>query len=295
MKIIKFATIMSSTHCQNSYANLWVFDINDTITLRDSVDPERTPRIKNYQIVAQNIYLYNEPEISLEDYIKRTNPIISEQRKIYNLLPEYAQKLYKQGILRAKDIEMIPYLSEKYRLAYDKACIEHNGFFSSFFKFIDFILENDRKPTIIFQSFGLEIPLTLETISIRYKDRLKVDKDIGVFNDVGYLEYEGKLYKTPTELEGFIEPFKVMGWRNNYHAKGMKVLLFRNDNNKKIKTYFFDDFGEKYAVISYNGKLLIAEENEIAKPYISKINTALALTDENYFINLYRTRLNSLH
>lgn len=283
----KLDTDLDLLNPYTNHTNIWVFDINSTITLHDTVDTERTPRIANYQIVAQNIYLKNDPNISLEAYIKNINPNTSEQRKLYNNLPEYADSLYQEGLLSYEDLNKIPYLSNKYKLVNDNVCLKHEGIFPSFYKFIDFILERDNTPTIIFQSFGVDIPLVLDIMEKRYQGKLNIIKDIGIFDDKDYLHFKGEIYKTPVEIEKLISSQKVMAWQNNYDAKGKKLLLFRDMNGKAIKTHFFDDYGDKYAIIAYNGDLISKEECEFAKSHIYKISTAHALTDENYFIDLF--------
>jgi hypothetical protein len=285
--MIKLASDLELLQSKNNHTDIWVFDINSTITLFDTVDPDKTPEITNYKIVAQNIYLKNESNISLEAYIKTINTITSEEYKIYNRLPEYAKSLYLKGLLSYEDLNIIPYLYNKYKLANENICLKHEGIFPSFFKFIDFIIDKYNTPPIIFQSFGLDIAFILDVMEKRYLGKLNIVKDIGIFDDKGYLHFKGEIYKTPTEIEKLISSQKVMAWQNNYDAKGKKLLFFRDVNGKSIKTHFFDDYGDKYAIIAHNGDLLSKEDCEFAKSFIYKISTGHALTDENYFIDLY--------
>ena len=204
--------ISSFLLCSAAYADVWVFDINDTVTIRNAVDPEKTTDVVINQLVAQNTYLRDEPTISLETYIKRTLTDKSKQRETYGELSEYAHELLKQNIIDRDAFNAMPALIKQYRDALDIAnSSENKGFFPSFYNMVDTILMVDARPTIIFQSFGEEIPLALEAITDHYTGRLTVEHEIGLFDNQHHLNFKGTTYKSPSAMLSLLQPGIVMG------------------------------------------------------------------------------------
>jgi hypothetical protein len=288
---IVYSFISSFLLCSAAYGDVWVFDINDTITIRNAVDPEKTTDVVINQLIAQNTYLRDEPTISLETYIKRTIIDKSKQRETYGKLSEYTHELLKQNIIDRDTFNAMPALIKQYRDALDIAnSSENKGFFPSFYNMVDTILMVDAHPTIIFQSFGEEIPLALEAITDRFTKRLTVEHEIGIFDNQHHLAFKGTTYKSPSAMLSLLQPCTVMGWKNNYHANGRKLMFFESSPTivpKAIKTHFFDDNADRFATIYHDSHLLSIEDGyRFAHGYIYQINTSRALTEENYFRNL---------
>ena len=282
-----------------AHADVWVFDINDTITLRNDVDPEKTTAVVINQLVAQNTYLKDEPTTSLEAYIKRTISNKTQQRETYKNLTEYVHTLIAQNLASEEIFVSMPILVEQYRTALAEANSTLNrGFFPSFYHMIDFILTVDDKPTIIFQSFGEEIPLALEAIACRYSEKLATESEIGFFDDQDQLNFKGNIYKNPGDMMRLLAPGIVMGWKNNYRAGGRKLMFFKEhvDKTAFLNTHFFDDNAHRFASvyiesttsrhIKLGAMLPIEVGYSTFSDYIYQVDTAKALTDTAYFINL---------
>jgi len=276
----------------DSKADIWVLDINDTITLRNDVDPEKTVQVVNYQLVAQNLFLNGPERISIEQYIKKTIEDKSMQRLSYGSLPIYAKCLHAEGLISDEVLAQIPLLSQTYKQALEVANHEENGgFFPSLFKLIDFILEVDQSPSISIQSFGNEIPFALEVIAKRYGHRLNVMQEIGMFDEQHHLDLGGRKHRGQQELVKLLAPGTVSGWKNNYKAGGGKYLFFSEDNDNLVRSHFFDDNASQFVRAYINGRLLSKEESlTLFERYIYNVDTALALTEADYFINAYRER-----
>ncbi len=276
----------------DSKADIWVLDINDTITLRNDVDPEKTVQVVNYQLVAQNLFLNGPERISIEQYIKKSIQDKSMQRHTYGNLPMYARCLHADGLISDEVLAQIPLLSQTYKQALDVANHEENGgFFPSLFKFIDFILEVDHSPSISIQSFGNEIPFALEVIAKRYAQRLNVVKEIGIFDEQHHLDFDGRKHRGQQELVGLLAPGTVLGWKNNYKAGGGKYLFFSEDNDNPVRSHYFDDNANQFVRAYINGRLLSKEESRsMFERYIYNVDTASALTNADYFINSYKER-----
>lgn len=293
-----FFSVLSSAAV---HADVWVLDINDTITIRNDVDPEKTRDVVIFQLVAQNTFLKDEPTTSLEAYIKRTIECKSEQRAAYGNLLEYARILLGQGLITEEVLDNILSLSATYQDALEIANLpENQGFFASLFTLVDFVLRVDHAPTIIFQSFGSEIPLALNVIANRYGDKLTVESEIGIFDEHHHFLFKGNTYRMPdieepsgatvSDIRSLIAPKTVMGWKNNYKAGGRKSMFFEplsEEYPSGLTTRFFDDNSDRFASVYINGELLSIEEGyKFAAPYIHKVDTGKALTDPDYFINL---------
>ncbi|MGI4851523.1 MAG: hypothetical protein ACRYGR_06235 [Janthinobacterium lividum] len=294
-KTLLILSLMTSTSLQ---AHIYVFDINDTISLLNAIDPEKTHQVVNYQLVAQNLFLKSDDKISLEDHIKKTISDKTEQRLTYGRLPQYARELLEKELITQETFDLIKKLSRQYQQAADVSSSPKNGhLLPSFYRYIDHILATDSNPTIIFQSFGSEIPLALKAVKKRFSGRLKVISEIGKFDDQHQLHFADKIYKTSKDMEETLKPFTVMGWQNKYHSDdaNKKMLFFSDNSDAFLKTFFFDDNAHRFAGVSYNGKLLPVEEGlRFAKPYIHQVNTAQALTQDDYFKNLSANQFSAL-
>jgi len=110
-KYVFFLILIKST----LYADIWVFDINYTITMKNSVDPEKTTEASINKIIAQNVYLKKDPTISLEEYIKKTYPSKKQRRGIYARFYVHLKEFLNQGLISKKTFNNVFRLTQKYK------------------------------------------------------------------------------------------------------------------------------------------------------------------------------------
>lgn len=295
-KVVKQALFLNLFFIATTAADVWVFGINGTITIKNDVDLEKTPTVETYRIVAQNTFLQKESTVSIETHIKRTIKDKSQQRSTYEKLPDYAKKLYEDGLISIASYNEIPKLINKYENAIEEVNSEIKGyFFPSFFKLINYILQVDKKPIILIQSFGNEIPSALSIIAKRFPGKLTIEKEIGIFDKQNQLYFKDKVYQTPAEMEELLIPFTVRGWKNNYHSNGGKILFFRDTPQGFLRSHYYVDNANSFDKVAYNGSLLSVEEGfHFAKPYIYQVDTGKALSEPDYFIKLHSNLISTL-
>jgi len=315
-------------------AKIWVFDINDTITVENRIDPAKgfNEQVVIGQLIAQNLKLTGEGSIkeenykgkSVEDYIKGLFPAKkikdaegkdkedkTEQRNKYEDINNFAAELVQQNLLPAKagdDIKALRKLIEPTLEAVKKS----GGFFPSFFKAVDKILEEDPEPIFLIQSFGKEIKKLLDTLGARYEGKLKIAEQVygfetdgslkrGQFQKDGGLKLEGNGIKNPKDMRKLLQPFTINAWRNNYDGwmaerfkqnrggikgkgedwTGGKVLFYPD-------TIFYDDNADVCSWVWNVNKFMTLNagyKDGVEGGYITKVDTLQALIDEDYFIN----------
>jgi len=268
-----------------------VFDLNDTLTLLNDVDPEKSTDVVLYQLVSQNIFVN---EISLENYIKTNIPNKSEQRKTYGNLLLYVENLVSNNLTSNETIKKIKHMHGLYK-NYWEECLKNGGFFDSFHKFLKYCIKYFPKIKIQIQSFGNEIPKIMDDIMDKYPD---ISTSYTILEFFDYSDDSGKIDNLSKELilRNMQETNCTISYcKTDYTAwvkEGFgKPLIY----GEGIKTIFFDDNAYRCATIVEKSFKNNKQEYKIialdkSSPYyknIVNVETAKALTNPNYFIELF--------
>ena len=259
-----------------------VLDLNDTVTLLNAVDADKSISVVLNQLVAQNVYTVDGS--SVEQYIKDNIPIKKDQRKTYEYLPLYVNKLLDNNIMSYKEYLKVEVLHKIYTEAWEKTSSNNGGFFNSCFKLLDYLLEYHPNTCIQVQSFGGEIPKFLAQIKKSYPD-LPMRSEILDFSQC--LKYQILEKVEENSIPGYVTVCKndYNLWQNEGFGK---PVIFGPD----VTTVIFDDNVYRCATViekDENGdhKKLDSIEKRFEK-YFFKVDTASALLDENYFVNLIK-------
>lgn len=274
-----------------------VLDLNDTLTLLNDVDPDKTIDVVLNQIVAQNIFINS---INLENYIKNTIMDKKEQRKTYGNLHSYAKTLLDQQIILECEFNKIQILYETYKKSWEK-CARNGGFFESCYKLFDYVLKFHPDIKIQVQSFGNEIPKFIKEIKQRYPLVCACENIINFENylnssgnDIGLVNKKLLLEK----IEEITDFYTLSYCRNNYAAwmnQGFGKPLIYSENTRTI---FFDDNAYRCATIikgNFKGEIYKVLKLEESSPYyrdVIQVDTSKALVDPNYFVDLLKILLN---
>lgn len=283
--------------------HLYIIDINDTVTVKNDIDPQKTRGVVVGQLVAQNICLISGQPV--EDHIKESMKNKSEQRATYARLTDYIQKLIDQKLMTIEQLNDAEMLKARYAAALQVCDKQTSAIFPSLLRLIKYIEAYDPSPRILFQSFGAEIPDLLMFLQERLKGGpWSVDHQIGVFDDQGMFFWKGMSFDSdcyealnPFEDEKLFPRFSIKAWRNNYTAWKNKKLqigkLIFCDKAGPDQTFFFDDKAAICATLVVGDKIfsLPIEKDRIDGLdlnclHIVNVDTARALLDKNYFATI---------
>lgn len=303
--------------------DIFAFDINDTITLLNNIDPQKKDsNVGLCQLVCQNIRLPHWGGESLEDVIRKLYATKKEQRDQYVKSVEQENELYNT-------------LKEKW----DKCQNENNGLFYSFTKVVDYITENFPNSIILLHSFGDEIRHTLDVLHRQQTSRrnqkkpyFNVEYDIiDLKNGVDKIHTSSDRALSDTDkiysdfIPNIIKFFDIYAngnvivaikdcyqlWKEGkvgkllfYHTSEIDnyiecaltnpeqdVGCYTECGKKKIRyrTVFFDDNADIVAHPVYRGEdpdLFFNTENGAVQHNIFQVDTSKALLDDDYFINI---------
>jgi hypothetical protein len=280
-------------------AHLYIIDINDTVTLRNDVDPEKTETVVLGQLVAQNMKLKS--GVSVELYIKKVITDKTRQRLTYGALEQFFDGLRDKELLSDDEYDRYAALHNEYTTAWSLSKGNGGCVFASLLKLIAWIEKNDKAPRILFQSFGEEIDFVLDYLDKEFKRRnnLKwvIEQNKGVVDSEGDLQWHHEVYTqrdyqeiNPFKNQEFFPFFSISAWRTNYQAwknKGIGKLIFNGNG----KTFFFDDNADACATIVVDKECYSYKEhkgllNQLSSIHVFNVDTGKALTDDNYFVEL---------
>lgn len=245
-------------------------DLNDTVTLDNKVDPDKTIETVINQLVAQNVYLDCQ---NLENFIKSTISDKKLQREAYKNLDSFVENLNVSKELEIR--ELIVNLRDQYFQAWSKC---ESGFFKSFINFVKYIEKNFPSSTIIIQSFGLELPNVMEYL--KNISTFDVSSEIIDFNNLDF----SKISNTFKNLHDSLIENSILFWRNSYDLWKNNQIGKPQFVSTEFQYLFFDDNADICSTIVNSEDFSIVKD---FNKYLIKVDTAQALINENYFIEKF--------
>lgn len=173
--------------------------------------------------------------------------------------------------------------------------------FPSFFKLIEFLESHNFKYTIVFRTFGQDLPLISQDI----ENKLQQPLALGKFKE-GTFYMDGKGYQDPSAIHTLLKKHKFVGIEEDYRywAEHDELRefgkIFPVINTLNEKCVFFDDHipshdNAKGAIIhpvDLNNKPLALSEL-INNKLLVKVDMIDAILDDEYFIKHLNNMLNS--
>jgi len=258
------------------------FDINGTITPIDSTDFDLDPSAVANMVISKSIYGQID---SFNKWVINDNPFKIDRDSVsfYNYSKKIFKDDYKDRIYTFTDNDNI---GEQFRVYYDKIIVDienENLIFNSFLKVIN--EHSDSK--LVLRTFGLDGPLIINDLKEKYGydkpftfctyirsdegDTLNVkDKDIKGLDEIG------KFITNHKHNLCIKDDYKYWSIDNNKDKSYGKPMILSH----KHKQIFFDD---NNCVITFEQDGTISDNK-----YFCQINTILAMTDDDYFLDIIK-------
>ena len=297
--IITITTILSTTAQQHYILHV---DLNKTILADDPAGGKSTDDVLNQLLAEEYCDCWDtsiKNPISYSDYVtKHLFPGEKSDKKLKNLRN---QKLFNfTQYLHSINHPAAPMLQKRFELLSTKIKQSGNSVFSSFYKLIQFLKENNYKYSIILRTFGDDIDRVLTELENKLEPSFFAWH--GQFNN-GTLEVlsltsdEKLVLNTTTDIYNFFiaagncairDDWKT--WNSYGEIAEYGKLLPIDETNTTIIPIFFDDNAKDGIINARNLKnnSFIPTTDLIEQGTICVVDTLAAIQNDQYFIDILK-------
>ncbi|MDN3506675.1 MAG: hypothetical protein P0S96_05555 [Simkaniaceae bacterium] len=268
------------------------FDVNETLIAIDKAGQKTAHDVVSTSIANRVKAVWDESisqPISYSDYIRHHK---LENRTASSVVKKEQDALISKvlTVLEAQDHPDLEEMQDLYAKAMHTLENQKTLIFPSFYALIDRLNEHDLKYTIAIRTFGTDIPIIVDELNQECGEGFISKKDVN-----GHEE----LYEILKEGHVAIQDDFHHWFNHDKNWQYGKAFPVEQDESKAI-SFFFDDNAkfssshpEENIVCPFDAesKKLIHPKEVIEKKRLIPVDTLLALSDEDYYVNIVQEAL----